>query len=104
MEGFLDRPLPEAIEVRKARAAKVLAVDDAVSAAVEALKKRGMVSPYLRAFVVARVNPVRFHKGEPPPFDASIEKMLAAAKRFDAGKVKETDIARTGGPPPAAEE
>lgn len=32
------------------------------------LKERGLKSPYLRAFVVARVNPLRWIQGEPPPF------------------------------------
>lgn len=33
------------------------AEDDAVNAAVKDLKERGFRSPYLRAFVVARINP-----------------------------------------------
>ena len=33
------------------------AADDAVGAAVEKLKERGLTSPYLKAFVVARINP-----------------------------------------------
>ena len=32
-------------------------------------------------------------------FDETIDKMLAAAKRFDAGKVKVDQLARTGGAP-----
>jgi ParB family transcriptional regulator, chromosome partitioning protein len=67
---------------------------------MEALKARGFVSPYLRPFVVARVNPIRFLQGEPPGFDPVIEKMTASAVKFDASKVKESDLARTGGPPP----
>ena len=47
----------------------MLDFDEAVTAVVDGLKQRGMTSPYLRAFVVARVNPLRFIKGEPPPLD-----------------------------------
>jgi hypothetical protein len=33
-----------------------------------------------------------------------MERVLRSAQRFDLGKVKEADIARTGGPPPAPDE
>ena len=46
-----------------------LVFDDAVNAAVAKLKEKGLTSPYLKSFVVARVNPLRFIKGEPPSFD-----------------------------------
>ena len=41
----------------------MLELDEGVSAAVTALKARGLESPYLRAFVVARINPIRFQRG-----------------------------------------
>jgi len=104
VEGFLDVDLAKALKTRQGRAEKLLAIDDAVIAIVKKLKDRGLQSPYLKAFAVARVNPIRFHKGEPPPFDETLERMLRAAERFDVAKVKDTDIARTGGPPPAAGE
>ena len=55
--------------------------------------------PYLRAFVVARVNPLRFHKGPAPSFDATISKMLTSARNFKAGSIKMEQLARTGGAP-----
>ena len=72
-------------------------------AAVAALKARGLDSPYLKAFVVARVNPLRFSKAPSAPFDATLDRMLAAARAFDAAKVKADQVARSGGPPPGAE-
>ena len=51
---------PKALETRRERAARVLELDDAVTAAVKELKSKGFESPYLRAFVVARINPLRF--------------------------------------------
>jgi ParB family chromosome partitioning protein len=99
VDELLADPLPQALEVRAARAARVLALDDAVEAAIEALKRQGFESPYLRAFVVARVNPLRFHQGAPPSFDATLDRMLEAARRFDASKIKHADLARTGGAP-----
>jgi len=73
-------------------------------AAVQKLKERGFESPYLRAFVVARCNPLRFVKpGAAHDFDVTMGKMLDAARRFDPGKVKAEQLAQAGGPPEAAE-
>jgi len=46
---------------------------------VERLKKRGFQSPYLRPFVIARINPLRFMKGKPPPVDALLADMTKRA-------------------------
>ncbi|HEX4384782.1 MAG TPA: chromosome partitioning protein ParB, partial [Myxococcales bacterium] len=86
------------LEERERRAKKVLEFDEAVSAAVEKLKERGLTSPYLKAFVVARVNPLRFMKGKPPPFDELFETMTKRARGMDPGKVRSEDLARSGGP------
>ncbi len=97
VERFLDAKLPAALAERGARAGKLLALDEAVGEAVKALKSRGFESPYLKAFVVARVNPLRFQRGGSPEFDATIEKMTAAARRFDAAKVKADQVAAAAG-------
>lgn len=68
MDGWLDQKLPKALEERERRAAKVRAIEEVVARHVKALQQRGFKSPYLRAFVIARVNPIRFMK-TPPPFD-----------------------------------
>ena len=99
IDGFLDEPLPAALEVRAARASKVMELESEVAAVIKALKARGFDSPYLRAFVVARINPLRFRRGATAEFDATIAKMLEGARRFDAGKVKEDQVARASGPP-----
>src|SRR5262249_17743144 len=80
VDRFLQEPLPRALATREARAARVLELEAAVSEAMEGLKQRGFQSPYLRAFVVARINPLRFHKGDVPSFDATFEKMISSAK------------------------
>jgi ParB family chromosome partitioning protein len=99
IDKFLGSALPKALEVRKERAARVLELEEAVSAAVAALKARGFDSPYLRAFVVARINPIRFKRGAKVEFDETIEKMTSAARRFNADRVREDQVARAGGPP-----
>ena len=51
------------------------------------------------AFVIARVNPIRFQRGGDPKFDETIAKMLASAQKFDAGKIKADQVAAASGPP-----
>jgi ParB family chromosome partitioning protein len=99
VDAFLDLPLREAVAERERRAKAVLEFDDAVSAAVEKLKERGLTSPYLKAFVVARVNPLRFMKGKAPPFDELFETMTKRARGMDPAKVRSEDLARSGGAP-----
>ena len=100
IDEFFDVPLPKALAKRAERAGKVLELDRAVTEAVAALKERGLQSPYLRAFVVARVNPLRFQRGSTQPaFDPTIAKMLASAQNFKAGNIKMEQLARAGGAP-----
>jgi ParB family chromosome partitioning protein len=99
VDQWIDRPLAEASKERARRAGLVLAFDDAVSGAVERLKAKGLTSPYLKAFVVARVNPLRFMKGEPPPMDELFASMTKKAAGMDPGKIKPEDLARSGGVP-----
>src|SRR5712691_1017761 len=99
VDQYLDQPLSAAIAERERRAQMVLDLDEAVSAAVERLKERGLTSPYLKAFVVARINPLRFIKGDPPPFDELLATMTKRARGMDPGKIRSEDLARSGGPP-----
>ena len=99
VESFLGTKLPAALAVREERSAALLELDEAVVAAVAALKERGFASPYLKAFVIARINPIRFQRGGEPEFDATIGKMLASARKFDAAKIKADQVAAASGPP-----
>ncbi|HXF95618.1 MAG TPA: ParB/RepB/Spo0J family partition protein [Gemmatimonadales bacterium] len=99
IDGFLPQRLSQALEVRRQRARRLLDLDEAVSRAVADLKARGFQSPYLKAFVVARLNPLRFKRGARADFDETMEKMTAAARKFDAAKVKADQLAAAGGPP-----
>jgi ParB family chromosome partitioning protein len=99
VESFLSGKLPAALTVRDERAAALLELDEVVVAAVSALKERGFVSPYLKAFVLARINPIRFQRGGDPKFDETIGKMLASAKKFDPAKIKADQVAAASGPP-----
>jgi ParB family chromosome partitioning protein len=99
VESWIDAPLAEAADERKQRADLVLDLDDAVTAAVSKLKERGLTSPYLRNFVVARVNPLRFIKGELPSMDDLFKGMIQRAKGLKLDKISPADLAKTGGAP-----
>ncbi|CAN5723156.1 hypothetical protein BH09MYX1_BH09MYX1_38790 [soil metagenome] len=105
-DSFSAGAIAKSVEVRAHHAKKILVLDDAVGKAIEALKAAGLTSPYLRPFVIARINPLRWQKqarpGQKAPgaeLDATIDKMIASARKFDASKIKPQDIAATGGPP-----
>ena len=99
IDDFLGAKLPKALEIREERAAKLIELDEAVVAAVAKLKDRGFESPYLKNFVVARINFLRFVKGDPPEFEAALEKLTASAKKIDASKVNAAQLATAGGSP-----
>jgi ParB family chromosome partitioning protein len=103
-DKLLASKLPKALETRRGRAEKLLELNELVNEAVKQLKGRGLESPYLKAFVVARINPLRFQRKPTADFDETIDKMLGSARRFDAGRIKADQVARSGGPPAAAEE
>jgi ParB family chromosome partitioning protein len=98
-EKWLSQALPKALETRRERAGRILELDTAVSDAMKKLKERGFESPYLRPFVIARINPLRFKRGGNPDVDETIDTMLAAARRFDAGRVRADQVAKAGGAP-----
>jgi ParB family transcriptional regulator, chromosome partitioning protein len=100
IDDFLDEPLAKAMRERERRAAKLLKLEDAVASVVAALKERGLTSPYLRAFVIARINPIRFSKATEFDFDEVLDKMSAAASRFKVDRVRQEDVAKIGGAPP----
>ncbi len=97
-DAWIGRPLATALVERERRADALLALDDAVGAIVDQLKKRGFQSPYLRPFVVARINPLRFMKGEAPPVETLLAEMTKRARGMKVDRIKAEDVARTGGP------
>jgi ParB family transcriptional regulator, chromosome partitioning protein len=99
VDEFLKKPLPAAFHLRRDRAKTLLSLDDQIVTQVEALKAKGLTSPYLKSFVVARVNPIRFRPKDAPPlsFDEALDRMMKAAAKFNPDKVKLDDLARSGG-------
>jgi ParB family chromosome partitioning protein len=103
VDEFLDEPIARALKERERRGKKILKLDDAVSAAVEKLKAKGLTSPYLKPFVVARVNYTRFSKATSFDYDEALDKIIASAAKFNVDRVKQEDVAKAGGGAPDEE-
>lgn len=99
IDEFLDEPMAKALKERERRGKKVLTLDEAVGKVVDALKAKGLTSPYLKTFVVSRINFIRFSKATEFDFDEVIDKMTATARKFNTDKVKQEDVAKAGGGP-----
>jgi ParB family chromosome partitioning protein len=100
---FSEEPLSKAIRDHERDAAMLMDLDERVAAVVAKLKERGFVSPYLRAFVVARINPLRWIQGEPPPLEEVLKTMRDRAGKFNTDRIKQEDLASAGGAPDDAE-
>ena len=100
IDAFLDERMPKAVVERERRAKKILSIDDQVGRIVDKLKQKGLTSPYLRPFVVARINPIRFSTRTEFDFDEVVEKMEKAAGKFNVDKIRQEDVVRAGGGAP----
>jgi ParB family chromosome partitioning protein len=96
---FSDEPLSAAIKAHEKRAAMLMELDERVAEVMAKLKARGFVSPYLRAFVVGRINPLRWIQGEPPPLEEVLKTMRDRAAKFNTERIKQEDLASAGGAP-----
>jgi ParB family chromosome partitioning protein len=104
IEDFQDEPLARALKERERRAGRIIAIDDAVGRIVDRLKKKGLTSPYLRPFVIARINPIRFSTSTDFDFDDVLDRMERQAGRFNVEKIRQEDVVRAGGGPAEGEE
>ena len=109
VDRFSAKPLPASLRERTDLAHRLQEIDTAVKRIVAALQARGMKSPYLRNYVVARINPVRFHRlkaGDtrpPMPIHQALTRMAASARTFDLNKVSLSDLAFVAAGAEAAE-
>jgi len=100
-DPFIKKSLHSALQIRRERAKTLMDLDKIVVEKVEALKAKGLTSPYLKSFVVARINPIRFRPKDAAPlgFDDVMDRMTKAAEKLNVEKVKIEDLARSGGAP-----
>ena len=99
LETFSEEPIARAIKKHEKTAQLLIDLDARVGEAVKKLKEKGFVSPYLRTFVVARINPLRWIQGDPPPLEEVLKTMRDRAARFNVDKIKQSDLANMGGAP-----
>jgi ParB family chromosome partitioning protein len=97
LEKFSDEPIAKALKAHEKHAEMLMELDARVGEVVKTLKDKGFVSPYLRAFVVARINPLRWIQGEPPPLEEVLKTMTGRAAKFNTEKIKQEDLASAGG-------
>jgi ParB family chromosome partitioning protein len=97
LQVFSSEPIKKAIKDHEDVAEKVFELDELVAGVVAKLKARGLASPYLKTFVVARINPLRWIQGDLPPLDEVLKTMRERAAKFNTEKVKQEDLAAAGG-------
>jgi ParB family chromosome partitioning protein len=88
LEEFEEEPLKKTVKQHETRAEMTLDLEEKVADVVKRLKDRGLTSPYLRTFVVARINPLRWIKGELPDVADVLKTMRERAAKFNVDKVK----------------
>jgi ParB family chromosome partitioning protein len=105
VDRFSERTLAASLREREGHAARLQAIDAQVKKIIAGLQARGFKSPYLRNYVVARINPVRFYKAKtgqqaktgeskpPMPLAQALTRMAAAARAFKLESVSNADLA-----------
>ena len=107
VDRFSSKTLPVSLRQRNGWADRLLEIEHEVREIAETLRARGFRSPYLRTLIVARINPVRpagrGKRGPTMEMGPALTKMLAAARKFDAGSIRERDLALVAAVSPADE-
>jgi len=99
VDRFSERTLAASLREREGFAARLQDIDAHVKKIIAGLQARGFKSPYLRNYVVARINPVRFHKAKkgdttpPMPLAQALTRMASAARAFKLESVSNADLA-----------
>ena len=99
VDRFQAKTLKKSLGEREGYASRIEEINGEVGRIITGLQQRGFKSPYLRTYVVARINPVRFHRAKKGdvqpamPIAAALTRMAASAKKFDVGSVKQGDLA-----------
>lgn len=102
LTDFGETSLAKTLSLHERHAEMLLELDQKVGEVVAKLKAKGFVSPYLKTFVVARSNPLRFMK-EPPELEELMKTIRGKVERFNVDKIKPEDITASGGGVPDEE-
>jgi len=99
VDRFSDKTLRASLKQRAGWAARLQDIDVQVREIIARLQRKGFKSPYLRTYVVARINPVRFHRAKrgddtpPMSMNAALTRMAANARNFDLDAVRPGELA-----------
>jgi ParB family chromosome partitioning protein len=99
VDTWSNRSLAASLRDRQGMAARLVRIDAEVKRIVAELQEKGFKSPYLKTYVVARINPVRFHRAKkgdaqlPMTLAAALTRMAASARNFDTGSVRSGELA-----------
>lgn len=88
VDVFLGEPLKEAMVEREERAAQVEQADALLNDLVAAGKKRGLMHPYLKNYIVARCNPLTRARKSLPSSKSALTSLYKALGQFDLAKVR----------------
>ena len=87
VDTFINKPLRDAMAEREERAAEVQRADELVNQLVVKGKKRGLVHPYLKNFIIARCNPLTRARKTMPTFKVALASLTKSLEDFDLGKI-----------------
>jgi len=86
-DGFIDKALSEAYDLRQARAAKVLEAAKAVKAVEDALKTKGAWHSMARYQIISYANPTKRAR-KPSDFDKTFDKFIAKLHELEESPEK----------------
>ncbi|HEY6394524.1 MAG TPA: ParB N-terminal domain-containing protein [Candidatus Binataceae bacterium] len=87
VDGFLNKPLKEALEEREDRAAQIERANELLNDLVARGKKRGLVHPYLKNYIMARSNPLTRVRKNLPSFKSAVSSLIKSLEEFDLGRI-----------------
>src|SRR5262249_39473714 len=87
VDTFIDEPIKDAIAEREEPAAMVQRADELVTELVAKGKKRGLMHPYLKNFIIARCNPLGRARKTMPSFKSAVGSLVKSLEEFDLGKI-----------------
>lgn len=88
VDGFLNKPLKDAMPEREERAAQLERADELLASLVTRAKKRGLTHPYLKNYIVARANPLTRARKTMPSYKSALNSLSKSLEEFDLGRIR----------------
>ncbi len=94
VDAFRKSTLRDGLGAREERAELVRAADEALTAMVAKVKKRGINHPYVKNYLLARTTPLTRARKTLPSFEQTFKKLRENLDGFDITKVRYDEIQR----------